>query len=66
MIWKELIYGYMKNNKKKLIVYIIIVFLTFPVESVVLPQMYSKLFEKIRTNYKNLPYLNVYYIFDFL
>ena len=55
MLWKELIYSYAKNNKSKLILYIIIVFLTFPVESVVLPQMYSKLFEKIRVNYKYLP-----------
>ena len=48
MLWKELIYDYVKNNKKTIISYIIVVFLTFPVESVALPQMYSKLFESIR------------------
>ena len=48
MLWKELIYNYVKNNKKTIMSYIIVVFLTFPVESVALPQMYSKLFESIR------------------
>jgi ATP-binding cassette subfamily C protein len=56
MIWKELIYKYIKNNKTKIILYIVMVFLTFPVESVVLPKLYSKLFDKIRFDYKNLPY----------
>merc|ERR1711871_214997 len=55
MLWKELVYDYIKKNKNKIILYIIIVFLTFPVESVILPTMYSKLFEKIRLSYKNLP-----------
>ncbi len=58
MIWKELVYNYIKNNKILILVYLIIVFFTFPVESVILPTMYSKLFESIRINYKKLPTLS--------
>lgn len=57
MIWKELVYNYIKNNKIRILVYLIIVFFTFPVESVILPNMYSKLFESIKINYKKLPNL---------
>ena len=52
MLWKELIYNYVNKNKKTIIGYIIVVFLTFPIESVALPQMYSKLFESIKKNDK--------------
>ena len=59
MLWKELIFDFVNNNKKTIFGYIIVVFLTFPVESVALPQMYSKLFESVRLN-KKLPGIEIF------
>ena len=55
MIWKELVYNYIKDNKILILIYLIIILFTFPVESIILPNMYSKLFDSIRINYKKLP-----------
>ena len=50
MIWKNLILDFIKDNKKSIIIYFIIVFILFPTESLLLPKIYSTLFDKIEVS----------------
>ena len=44
----KLLFDYIRDNKVTVLIYISIVLFTFPAQSVVLPQFYSKLFESIK------------------
>ncbi len=48
LLLQNLFYDYIKENKLLFIGLLITTFLTFPVESIVLPRLYSKLFDKVR------------------
>jgi ABC-type multidrug transport system fused ATPase/permease subunit len=50
MIYKELFTEFYKQNKATLILFIIITLLTFPVESIVIPQFYGNLYSSITEN----------------
>jgi ABC-type multidrug transport system fused ATPase/permease subunit len=50
MIYKELFTDFFKQNKMILILFIIITLLTFPVESIVIPQFYGNLYSSITEN----------------
>lgn len=50
MIYKELFYEFFKQNKVTLILFIVITLLTFPVESIVIPQFYGNLYSSITEN----------------
>jgi ABC-type multidrug transport system fused ATPase/permease subunit len=50
MIYKELFTDFLKENKIVLIFFIIITLLTFPVESIIIPQFYGKLSSSINEN----------------
>lgn len=52
-----LVADYIDSNKWLILSYVGVVFLLFPIESVVLPRFYSSLFESVRTNWKQLPSL---------
>lgn len=58
MFWNELVLKFLLQNKKIIFFYIITTILIFPLESVVLPKIYGKLFESIKT--QNLPNLMNY------
>ena len=47
MIYKILVQDFASDHKWKLIAYIILIFAFFPIESIFLPKIYGKLFEKI-------------------
>lgn len=57
MIQKELLYDYMRHNKKIILIYTIVILIVFPIESVFLPQIYGKLFDSVKKNYQRLPNL---------
>jgi len=50
MIYKELFTDFFKQNKATLILFIVITLLTFPVESIVIPQFYGNLYSSITEN----------------
>ena len=50
MIYKELFTEFYKQNKATLILFIVITLLTFPVESIVIPQFYGNLYSSITEN----------------
>jgi len=50
MIYKELFTEFYKQNKATLILFVIITLLTFPVESIVIPQFYGNLYSSITEN----------------
>ena len=50
MIYKELFTDFFKQNKVILILYVIITLLTFPVESIIIPQFYGNLYSSITEN----------------
>ena len=50
MIYKELFKDFFKQNKAILILYVVITLLTFPVESIVIPQFYGNLYSSITDN----------------
>jgi ABC-type multidrug transport system fused ATPase/permease subunit len=54
MIYKELFTDFFKKNKIILILFIVITLLTFPVESIVIPQFYGNLSSTIGENKKNI------------
>lgn len=47
-IFDKLLFDYIRDNKLLVLIYISIVLFTFPAQSVILPQFYSKLFESIK------------------
>jgi ABC-type multidrug transport system fused ATPase/permease subunit len=50
MIYKELFTDFFKQNKATLILFVVITLLTFPVESIVIPQFYGNLYSSITEN----------------
>jgi ABC-type multidrug transport system fused ATPase/permease subunit len=50
MIYKELFTEFYKQNKAILILFVVITLLTFPVESIVIPQFYGNLYSSITEN----------------
>ena len=50
MIYKELFTDFFKENKATLILFIVITLLTFPVESIIIPQFYGNLYSSITEN----------------
>jgi len=50
MIYKELFTDFFKQNKAILILFVVITLLTFPVESIVIPQFYGNLYSSITEN----------------
>lgn len=49
MIIKNFILDFVKNNKTNFIIYFILILIIFPVESIVLPQLYGKIFSLIKS-----------------
>ena len=63
-LMKELFLNYISENKTLVVGLIIMTFLTFPVESIILPRFYSGLFDKVRgkastKTSSSLPPLNI-------
>lgn len=50
MIWKNLVLDFIKENKKNFFFYVVIVLILYPTESLLLPKIYSRLFEKVETS----------------
>jgi ABC-type multidrug transport system fused ATPase/permease subunit len=50
MIYKELFTDFFKQNKATLILFVVITLLTFPVESIIIPQFYGNLYSSITEN----------------
>ena len=50
MIYKELFTDFFKQNKVILILFVVITLLTFPVESIIIPQFYGNLYSSITEN----------------
>jgi ABC-type multidrug transport system fused ATPase/permease subunit len=50
MIYKELFTDFFKQNKAILILFVVITLLTFPVESIIIPQFYGNLYSSITEN----------------
>lgn len=50
MIYKELFNEFYKQNKGILILFVVITLLTFPVESIIIPQFYGNLYSSITEN----------------
>ena len=50
MFWKKLIFDFIKENKIYIFCYLIIILILYPTETLLLPKIYSKLFEKIETD----------------
>ena len=46
---EELIYEFIDKNKQKLVSLVIILLLVFPTESILLPRLYSNLFESMKS-----------------
>ena len=47
-MWKELGYDFFNENKLAIIIYILIVIFVLPLEAVYLPELYGKVFDKIK------------------
>ena len=54
MLFKKLVWDFVLKNTGTFIIYLILVFLTFPTESVILPQLYGKLFATIKNKSSNM------------
>ena len=61
-IFDKLLFDYIRDNKLLVLIYISIVLFTFPAQSVILPQFYSKLFESIKnTNSRSKNVINNFF-----
>jgi ATP-binding cassette subfamily B protein len=49
MIWKLLITEFAKDHLWKFIVYIILILVFFPIEAIVLPKVYGKMFDQVKS-----------------
>jgi ABC-type multidrug transport system fused ATPase/permease subunit len=49
MIWKLLISDFAKDHIWKFIVYIILILVFFPIEAIVLPKVYGKMFDQVKS-----------------
>ena len=47
-MWKELVYDFLNENKLVVIIYILIVIFVLPLEAIYLPELYGKIFDKIK------------------
>ena len=47
-MWKELGYDFFKENKYSLLIYILVVIFVLPLEAIYLPELYGKIFDKIK------------------
>jgi ABC-type multidrug transport system fused ATPase/permease subunit len=54
MLFKKLVGDFIAQNKGTFVVYLILVLLTFPTESVFLPQLYGKLFASVKNKTSNM------------
>ena len=54
MILKKLVLDYINKRKLLFLQYIIVVFLTFPAESIIISRMYSELFNNLKKNAESL------------
>ena len=60
MFYKDLLAGFFIKNKFLTIFYLIVIMISFPIRSLLLPNLYSSMFENIRKNSKKLPKINRY------
>ena len=58
MFYKDLLSGFFIKNKFLTIFYLIVIMISFPIRSLLLPNLYSSMFENIRKNSKKLPKIN--------
>jgi len=49
MIWKLLISDFAKDHMWKFIVYIILILVFFPIEAIILPKVYGKMFDQVKS-----------------
>ena len=47
-MWKELGYDFFNNNLLAIVIYVFIIFFILPLESIYLPELYGKIFDKIK------------------
>ena len=47
-MWKELAYDFFNENKLTIFTYAFIVIFVLPLESIYLPELYGKIFDKIK------------------
>lgn len=57
IIYQRLLYDWLYANKWTMLAFLVVIFFTLPVETVVLPRYYSRLFEGIRQGGASLPSL---------
>lgn len=62
VLFEKLCYNYFIENLSLFIAYFIVVMFTFPLESVMLPKLYGKLFEQLKSDKTN--FNNIFNIFD--
>lgn len=62
MLFEKLCYNYFIENLSLFIAYFIVVMFTFPLESVMLPKLYGKLFEQIKSDKTN--FNNIFNVFE--
>jgi ABC-type multidrug transport system fused ATPase/permease subunit len=58
MFYKDLLESFFIKNKFLTIFYLIVIMISFPIRSLLLPNLYSSMFENIRKNSKKLPKMN--------
>lgn len=60
MIFLSILNNYFKENRLLIIVYILLIIILFPIQTILLPVLYSNLFENIKEKkYKNVNYSNI-------
>mgnify|MGYP000865316183 FL=1 len=62
VLFEKLCYNYFIENLSLFIAYFIVVMFTFPLESVLLPKLYGKLFEQLKSDKTNLD--NIFNVFE--
>ena len=51
----DILFGnFIRENKSKYIIFFILVLISYPVKSILLPKMYGKLFDSLKTGNANL------------
>ena len=53
-VYQHLLFDYVRENRATLLVYLLVIFFTLPVETVVLPQFYSRLLGQVGQHIKSL------------
>jgi len=62
MIYKELVSDYLKENKIVVVAFILVTLLTFPLESIVIPELYGRLYTGINNKTGNKTYTIIGYV----